>query len=753
MKNSIIILVLIIFLTFNINAQSWQFANSFGGESGSDPTNNNMPNNLILDDNGNAYVYGTYGAGTEFNDSTLPLFVDGNRGSFIAKFDCLGNVQWFKSVSNSEQRDDQASFLILKDDNLYLYGSCRIDNWYKTWFLDTLVIGSILYQHYPDDCAFPWVPFRDYSYIIKMDLEGNILDYNLLYMQSDNIAKSFYYNLWNDPSNQRGFAIDNDENYYILARLSTLDQSVLWCNESPITDTLHPIYEDGFNQYYLLKFNSQFSLTWMKPIVIDVNDPDNYSIEMDFFDMVCDSQNNIYMVGYLKTNNILGTEPNPVEVDLGNGQHLETYMNDNAVGFLLKMNSDGEVVWTQQTKGYSEDGLLSNCFFESLLLDEETNNIYVSGWAVQARSNGPNTSTVFGGVDTLQAYFVPSNPKTGFIANYDMNGNYDWVQNIKSREGFISSIGLYDNKLYGTVKWLVNLQHDQLYENSTSYGLAVCVWDTAGNAVESIDIPTTCTNPGKLYPYDTRVNSWGEIFTTGTYDYGLTFGDHYIHGGGFKMFIAKYGNLCPFINEQTANFCYGTEYNGTVLTQSGDYQFVLESSTPDVDSVIILHATVYPQLTTGINDTTLCANETHILEANSGYNSYSWSAGSSTNTQELNYSTVGIENIYVTLTDDNCTAVDTIVITVEICGLTAQNPLNSISLYPVPANAHISVQLANNEKITDYSVFNLQGQLIKTETVNSTDNFGFSVADFTPGQYIIYVKSENGIYSGGFVKE
>jgi hypothetical protein len=74
-------------------------------------------------------------------------------------------------------------------------------------------------------------------------------------------------------------------------------------------------------------------------------------------------------------------------------------------------------------------------------------------------------------------------------------------------------------------------------------------------------------------------------------------------------------------------------------------------------------------------------------------------------------------------------------------------------LYPVPANAHISVQLSNNEKITAFSVYNLQGQLIKTESVNSIDNFGFSVADFTPGQYIIYVKAENGIYSGGFVKE
>ena len=127
-RNSILLIVLQLSFGLVVYAQSWQFANSFGGQGGSDPTNNNMPRNLVTDNNGNSYVFGTYGAGTEFNDSTLTHFIDGSRGSFVAKFDCTGQVSWSKAISNSEQSNDQACYMILKDEYLYLSGSCRIDN-------------------------------------------------------------------------------------------------------------------------------------------------------------------------------------------------------------------------------------------------------------------------------------------------------------------------------------------------------------------------------------------------------------------------------------------------------------------------------------------------------------------------------------------------------------------------------------------------------------------------------------------------
>ncbi len=504
----------------------------------------------------------------------------------------------------------------------------------------------------------------------------------------------------------------------------------------------------------MLKFDSEFNLLWNKPIIYGISDTDNYGTVMDFYDMACDSQNNLYMAGYLQTNNTLGTETYPVEVDLGNEQHLETYINNSSVGFLLKMNSEGEVQWTQQTKGYDDDDYNSSCTFQSLLLDESSDNIYVTGLAKQVCSYLPNSSTIFGGTDTLVAYYPNANALSGFIANYDMEGNYKWVRIPQARYCRIGSPGLYNDVLYSSLKWNVELLHAEQYFSypvGTS-GFNICTWDRDGNQLSTIAVESTCSGLDKLCPYDTRVNTWGEIFTTGTYDYGLTFGDHYIYGEGFKMFIAKYGNLCPFISEETDNFCYGTEYNGTVLTESGDYQFVLESSTPDLDSVINLHATVYPQLTTGINDTTFCTDETYLLEADLGYNTYTWSTGSENPQQELTYSSAGLQNVYVTLTDDNCTGVDTILVTVEICS-SSENPImQNISIYPVPANTHISIQVPSEEIIMSYEIYNLQGKVIKSESKNNGSQITIAVGDLRAGEYLIYIKTEKTVYSGGFIK-
>ena len=754
MKKTLNILVLLLIAT-SCFSQSWQFAKSFGGQHGAIDYPNNRPHNLIVDSDGNSYLYGTYGNLMQLADSTLPYFIDDTRGTFIAKFDCNGEVDWLKAIAHSEQNHNQADYMIMKDDFLYLTGTVRIDNFYKTWFLDTLVIGSILYNNY-NDCEFPWLPFHRYTYLIKMDLAGNIVDYHLFCLYNDNIAKTDYiFNLWNNPSNQRPFIIDNEGNFYFFMRLRAHQTSVIVHNNNAVSDTITSLVKQA--PYYIIKFDSDFNFLWYKSIVQDVSNHDIFGIGIDFLDAQVDINNNIYLTGYIQTNDTASVPQYPIYTDWGNNNLIETYKNDYSVGFILKLDNNGESVWVRQTKQLVTNDYGSNSMFESVLLDENTGSLFITGVATPVIELIPGIGTIFGTNDTIfnnEIDFASS--LTGFIAKYDTEGNYYWVRIPNAEAGFLSSADLYENNLYCSVRWNTKFWHgSEVYETDVgTEGFALCSWDTNGNPTWSLNIPSTCApNTYNLLGYDTRVNSFGEIITTGTYDYGLTFGDHYIYGEGFKMFIAKYGNPCPIIVNETATFCYGDEYNGSILTESGEYQFILESSNPDVDSVVNLHATVYPQLTTGINDTVFCKDQTYVLEANSGYNTYEWSTGSVTSSEEFTFTNIGTENVYVTLTDNNCTGVDTIVITIEVCSLLEQEIASVLSLYPVPSNSYITVQLSDNQKIESYSIYNLQGKLIKFDKINSANSFTITTNELTTGQYLIYVKTEEGVYTGGFVKE
>lgn len=189
MKNTCTLLFIItMLLTANlISSQelSWQYAHAFGGSSGSDLSPNNKAYNLIADDYGNAYVFGTYGPFTTFNDSLLQFFSDGSRGSFIVKYNCAGGVEWFKAISNAEQYNDQGSHMILKDNYLYLMGTTHVDMGFRTWFLDTTINGASLYPPY----TYPWQP-TSYTYIIKMDTQGNIVDYHLMNLEMTQLSKA-----------------------------------------------------------------------------------------------------------------------------------------------------------------------------------------------------------------------------------------------------------------------------------------------------------------------------------------------------------------------------------------------------------------------------------------------------------------------------------------------------------------------------------------------------------------------------------
>jgi hypothetical protein len=250
-----------------------------------------------------------------------------------------------------------------------------------------------------------------------------------------------------------------------------------------------------------------------------------------------------------------------------------------------------------------------------------------------------------------------------------------------------------------------------------------------------------------------------------------SFDDGYIFGWHIDFDQSLYPGIwsyTPIYTPISWEGLYGSEMDsptnqncatGTYITTgtpnvSSDQHFIF-TITDDLgcEHDTAMHVTVYQQLTTGINDTTFCTNETYTLEANLGYNSYDWSTGSTNSQQELTYSTMGIEYIYVTLTNDNCTGVDTIVVDVDVCDQINSLPSENIIIFPVPANTYISIQLPNNQQITELNIYNMQGELVRSVTSNSGSRCTVPVHNLTSGQYVIYIKTDAKTYTGGFVMQ
>ena len=406
MKKIFLSLILAIsFITF-ASAQEWQWAHRFGGTATNQ--NNRMlnhPHHLVLDDYGNAYMYGTYGAGTQFNGESLQLFADRNCGAFVAKFDCNGDVVWYKAIARTQREDCHAQYMVLKDNHLFLQGTVHMQPYEPIWFLDTVVAGSSLSYHYPDN-TFPWISNNHYTYMMEFDLDGNMLDYDLfsLYKEDlysydgENLGKCTHPLFYQpgDASKPVPFSIDSHNNYYMLAKMkcdgmtdsleNIIPQKMVFKhNGVDITDTIMPEGNVGYIVYRLLKFDRDFNLSFTKPFVTNIHDPNYHSFDMVFSDMSIDANDNIYITGYARLIYDTGDLPAsiPIDVEFSNNNHIYYYnthyidYNPNTFlqAFVMKLNNEGDVLWVRHPRNYGE---ASGSEFYSHLLDETTGNIFIT---------------------------------------------------------------------------------------------------------------------------------------------------------------------------------------------------------------------------------------------------------------------------------------------------------------------------------------------------------------------------------------
>ena len=784
MKKSFLVLYLLFATIFFASAQSmdWQYATRFGGRNIQETFGNitplNYPHHLEIDAEGNAYIFGTFGALASFYDyPNGELFQmwdidDNNSGTFIAKFDCNGNVVWHKAIARETNRSHEAQYMVLKGNRLYLQGTVRMPTHEcSLWFLDTLVYGNIMINNL-DEQVFPWIPNNYYTYIMELDLDGNIIDYNLFSLYKEDmysyngewLGKRTYYLFDNAGVIDKPvpFAIDNRHNYYMLSKMkcdglndslgNIIPQKMLFKhNGEDITDTIMP--EDNKYVYRILKFDQGFNLQYTKPLVVNISDTNYIGLDMFFNDMSCDTEGNIYISGHAVLaypDNVVPSTP--VDLELNNGNHIyfhsTTSTGTTCQGFVMKLNSNGDILWIEHSKNYGE---YSICDFYSLLLDEDSDNIYMTGTAFPVAPLFPGNFTILGNNDTVfnnyNGEFSMFIKNTYIIACYDTDGNYRWYSCPNTYGCAIGGLATFNDKLYAAMGWsnyglvcgdsiyMPSMQLPAGTSGDAICGYGICEWSQQGNMTDVNQI--YCKAQRQTLPHDTRINSLGEIYTAGRFDNYMIFGDDSISAQwGSDMFIAKFGYSCPTYIYDTATYCYGDVVQGVTLTASGDYTFTYPEGAQEFDSIVLVHATVLPPLTIGLSDTTVCTAQQFYLDACGDFDSYQWSTGGTGCTEMLQFDNACTQSVSLTVTRGECSASKTISITAQVCDGITGPVTTAMSLYPNPASDMVTIF---GDGFVSATVIDISGRTLLRTTAMQLDLSGLR-----PGEYVVKVNRING---------
>lgn len=142
---------------------------------------------------------------------------------------------------------------------------------------------------------------------------------------------------------------------------------------------------------------------------------------------------------------------------------------------------------------------------------------------------------------------------------------------------------------------------------------------------------------------------------------------------------------------------------------------------------------------------TLCFNtsETVTLNAGNAGATYLWTGGSTSQTLLVESAVIGLGTyVYtVTVTNGNCSNVDSISILVDICSGVPVNEAGAlISIYPNPTKGGLSISANCLSKESVISIVNVTGQVIfeeKTDAANFTSNLDLSI--YPKGVYFVKI--------------
>jgi len=228
----------------------------------------------------------------------------------------------------------------------------------------------------------------------------------------------------------------------------------------------------------------------------------------------------------------------------------------------------------------------------------------------------------------------------------------------------------------------------------------------------SLNTPTTSIF---AYPTPTITVNSGTVCNGQTYAITPSGADFYTISGGFAVVTPSLG-----LNNYTVT---GTFTNGGCVSQ------------PEIVQVT---AIALPTVNVVTTRSVICKWESNTLTAN-GATSYTWSTNAISPSIVVNPTVT--TNYTVTGELNSCKSSKVFTQMVNLClGIEEETVSQSITMYPNPATANLFVRLSTVNSDAEIRIFNMAGQLIKTQTIQSALS-NIDLEGIANGLYLVEIQN------------
>jgi Secretion system C-terminal sorting domain/Beta-propeller repeat len=320
--------------------------------------------NLALDASGNVYITGTFNGTSDFDPgaATYSLSPVGSWDIFVVKLNSNGAFVWAHAIGGPTEEDRGLGIAVDATGNTYITGSFK---------------GTVDFN--PGSSTYNLTADYIDAFILKLKTDGSF-----------DWAKKMG-GIYTDMGNS--ITVDAGGFVYTTGIFRGLN-----CDYDPGAGTAY-LNTYGDSDGYILKLNSSGDFIWVKQFTSGAYD---YSIGNS---IAADATGNLYITGAF--HGATDYDPGTGNTTIRSGGYSD--------GFLVKLNSNGQLVWAKQLGGCQIED-----YGTSVAVDAQ-GNVYSTGIFQYIADFNPGA-----GVYNLQS----SGAIDGFISKLTTNGDFVWAMHL-----------------------------------------------------------------------------------------------------------------------------------------------------------------------------------------------------------------------------------------------------------------------------------------------------------------------------------